>query len=81
MKCSHEQAVYTKNSEAETLIVSVYVDYPIVISTSVEGVKEFKQQMIKKNLSYLISGYSCTTLVWKWTKKKILHHAKAIILC
>ena len=48
MKCSQEQAVYTRNNGVETLIVGVYVDDLIFISTSVEGVKEFKQQMMKE---------------------------------
>ena len=42
MKCSQEQAVYTRNNETETLIVGVYVDDLIVTGTSVEGVKVVK---------------------------------------
>ena len=42
MKCSQEQAVYTRNNGAETLIVGVYIDDLIVTGTSVEGIKEFK---------------------------------------
>ncbi|XP_022922173.1 uncharacterized protein LOC111430238 [Cucurbita moschata] len=48
MKCSQEQAVYTRNNGDETLIVGVYVDDLIVIGTNVEGIKEFKHQMIKE---------------------------------
>ena len=48
MKCLQEQAIYTRNNETETLIVRVYVDDMIVTRTSVEGVKEFKQQMMKE---------------------------------
>ena len=48
MKCSQEQAMYTRNNEAETLIVGVYIDDLNVIGTSVEGIKEFKQQMMKE---------------------------------
>ena len=48
MKCLQEQAVYTRNNETETLIVDMYVDDLIVTSTSVEGVKEFKQQMMEE---------------------------------
>ena len=40
--------MYTRNNGAETLIVGVYIDDMIIISTSVEGIKEFKQQMIKE---------------------------------
>ena len=45
MKCSQEQAMYTRNNGVETLIVGVYV---IITGKSVEDVKEFKQQMIKE---------------------------------
>ena len=48
MKWLQEQAVYTRNSETETLIAGVYVDDLIVTGTSVEGIKEFKQQMMKE---------------------------------
>ena len=40
--------MYTRNNGTETLILGVYVDDLIVTSTSVEGVKEFKQQMMKE---------------------------------
>ena len=49
MNCSQKQAVYTRNNEVETLIVGMYVDDLIVTGTSVEGVKEFKQQMMKES--------------------------------
>ena len=47
-KCSQEQVVYTRNDGVETFIVGIYVDDLIVIDTNVEGVKEFKQQMMKE---------------------------------
>ena len=47
-KCSQEQTVYTRNDGIETIIVGVYVDDPIITGTSVKGIKEFKQQMIKE---------------------------------
>ena len=40
--------MYTRNNGVEALIFYVYVDDLIVTSTSVEGVKEFKQQMMKE---------------------------------
>ena len=40
--------MYTRNNETETLIVGVYIDDLIVTSTTVEGIKEFKQQMMKE---------------------------------
>ena len=48
MKCLQEQAVNTRNNGTETLIVGVSVDDLFVTSSSVEGVKEFKQQMMKE---------------------------------
>ena len=48
MKCLQEQALYTRNDGVETLIVGMYVDDLIVTGTSVEGIKEFKQQMMKE---------------------------------
>ena len=48
MKCSQEQVVYTRNNGVKTLIVGVYVNDLIVTGTSVEDVKEFKQQMVKE---------------------------------
>ena len=48
MKFSQEQAVYIRNDGVQTLIVDVYIDDLIVTDTSVEGVKEFKQQMMKE---------------------------------
>ena len=48
MKCIQDQAVYTRNDGAEILIADVYVDDLIITGISVEGVKEFKQQMIKE---------------------------------
>ena len=38
----------TRNDGVETLVVGVYVNDLIVTSTSVEGVKEFKQKMMKE---------------------------------
>ena len=64
MKCSQEEAMYTRNNETETLIVDMYIGDLIVTSTSVEAVKEFKQQMMKE-FEMMISDYSCTTLVLK----------------
>ena len=49
MKCSQEQAVYIRNDGVETFIVGVYIDDLIVTGTSVEGIKEFNQQMMKES--------------------------------
>ena len=40
--------MYTRNNGAEVLIVGMYVDDLSVTSTSVEDIKEFKQQMMKE---------------------------------
>ena len=70
MKCSQEQAVYTRNNEAKTLIVGMYVDDLIFTGTSVEGVKEFNQQMMKE-FEMIDLSFSHTTSVLKWIKRKI----------
>ena len=47
MNCLQEQALHTRNNGVETFIIGVYVDDLMVTSTSVEGFKEFMQQMMK----------------------------------
>ena len=88
MKCSQEQAVYTRNNGDETLIVGVYVDDLIVIGTSVEGLKEFKHQMIKEFemidlglLTYYLGievgqRKNCITLKQLAYAKQVLHQFK-----
>ena len=40
--------MYTRNNGAETLMVGMYVDDMIVTGTILDGVKEFKQKMMKE---------------------------------
>ena len=48
VRCSKEQAVYTRSSEKDILIVGVYVDDLIVTGTSVDQIGTFKLQMMKE---------------------------------
>ncbi|KAM0018090.1 putative RNA-directed DNA polymerase [Helianthus debilis subsp. tardiflorus] len=48
MKCTLESAIYTRTSEASTLIVGVYVDDLIVTGTSKKEIDIFKSQMKNK---------------------------------
>lgn len=48
VRCSQEQAVYTRSNGAETLIIGVYVDDLIVTGTSADQVETFKLQMMKE---------------------------------
>ena len=47
-KCSHDTAVYKKNSNGKTLLVGVYVDDLIVTGSNNEDIIEFKEQMEKE---------------------------------
>ncbi|CAH9074982.1 unnamed protein product [Cuscuta epithymum] len=48
VKCSQEQAVYTKIYEEEILVVGVYVDDLIITGTSLDCIERFKMQMMKE---------------------------------
>ena len=62
--------------ELKTLIVGVYIDDMIIISISVEGIKEFKQQMMKEfemaDLGLLMYYLGIEV------NRRRLHHAKFI---
>lgn len=47
-RCSHDQAVYTRNKKGCLLIVGVYVDDLIVTGSSEREISEFKEQMMKE---------------------------------
>ena len=76
MKCSQEQTVYTRNNGVETLIVGIYVDDLILTGTSVEGVKEFKQKMMKKFV--VDQRKNCIMLKQLAYAKKVLHQLKMV---
>ncbi|XP_047326713.1 uncharacterized protein LOC124930411 [Impatiens glandulifera] len=48
MKCSQDQAVYTRNHGEEVLIVGIYVEDLIVTGSSIKGVEVFKNQIMKE---------------------------------
>ncbi|KAL8089642.1 hypothetical protein AgCh_039213 [Apium graveolens] len=86
-KCLHEQAVYTRCSNGETLIIGVYVDDLLVAGSNKSEIEKFKLQMNEKFemsdlglLSYYLGievnqGLGFTTVKQTSYAKKILEKA------
>lgn len=47
-RCSHDQAVYTRNKTGCSLVVGVYVDDLIVTGSNEREINKFKEQMMKE---------------------------------
>ncbi|KAL8089474.1 hypothetical protein AgCh_039081 [Apium graveolens] len=44
-RCAYEQAVYTKHTGSEIMVIGVYVDDLLVTGTNVDSIRKFKKQM------------------------------------
>ncbi|KAK1396086.1 hypothetical protein POM88_005949 [Heracleum sosnowskyi] len=86
-KCLHEQAVYTRCSNGESLIIGVYVDNLLVAGSNKSEIEKFKAQMNQKFemsdlglLSYYLGievnqGLGFTTVKQTSYAKKVLEKA------